>query len=334
MTTPNDTPLSPSEAVTPSPRRTWRRVFWLLVRLIFVGAVFVLIFRTMGIEISTLAAELRRVRWGYVLLGFGLWLVALYAAGVRWKILLDVVKGGQRVTPLFAFNLVGIFYAQFLPGLVGGELAKGYYLARDGDEKIKVMSSAIVDRLLGITVNGLIGLAALIASPLVLATLELGEQTPLWVLLLVVVALVIAYAVVRLLERVEHRLPAPLRALYEPVKLYAHRPRALSTAAGMSIVYFALWALSFWAMAAAAGLASLGYMTMLLLLAVTNVAQFLPLSINGAGLREGAIVLLLSAYGVPEAQALAFALLIPLTAFGLAGLGGLLVLLDYRPAQP
>jgi uncharacterized protein (TIRG00374 family) len=301
------------------------------VRLIFVAGVFVLIFRTADMEFATLTQELQQVHWGYVLLGFGLWLTALFAASVRWKVLLDVVKTGQPVTPLFAFNLVGIFYAQFLPGLVGGELAKGYYLARDGDEKIKVVSSALVDRLLGITVNGLIGLLALIASPLVLATLELGEQTPLWALLVVVVALVTAYAIVRLVERIEHLFPAPLTAVYEPVKLYAAHPVALGTAAVLSIAYFATWALSIWAMAAAAELASLGYMTMLLLLAVTNVAQFLPLSINGAGVREGAIVLILSAYGVPQEQALAFALLIPLTAFGLAALGGLVVLLDYRP---
>ncbi len=310
----------------------WRRIVWLVVRVLFVVGVFVFLFRTAEIDPTVLGQQFRQVRWWWVLMSFGIWVFAIWVASFRWKILLDVVKAGHGVGTLFAFNLVGIFYAQFLPGMLGGEVAKGYYLARDGDEKIKVMSSALVDRLIGITINGLLGLVALVASPLVLQTFELQAGTLGLGVVAVVVVLGVMYAAVLFIERFEAHFPASVRPLWEPIKLYARHPVALAGASAVNLLYFALWALALWAMAAATGLANLGYTTMLLVLALANVAQFLPISINGAGVREGAIVLLLGAYAVPDEQALVFALLIPIVALGMAVVGGVLVLMDYRPA--
>ncbi len=308
-----------------------RQVAWLLVRLAIVVGVFVLIFRTLDVDFVELRQQAARIRWGYVLLGLAIWLGAAYIASFRWKLLLDAV--GVRVSAgvLFAYNLVGVFYAQFLPGLVGGELAKGYYLARQQDEKIKLMSSALVDRLLGIAVNGLFGVLALIATPLVMVTFALDSGQLGWVLAGAAVALAGAYGMVFVVERFERWLPGPLQKLFEPIKLYAHHPLRLAAAAAASLAYFLVWALALYALGAAMTLTHLGYLTFVMVLVILNVAQFLPLSINGAGIREGAIVLLLGAYGVPEAQALVYALLIPLCNIVLAAMGGLIVLVDYRP---
>lgn len=328
-----DTPDTPDKQQRPAPPR-WRRGLWLLVRLAFVVGIFTLIFRTTDIDFASLRAEASQVRWRWLPLALVIWVAAIWVASTRWRILLNVVKPGYGVLPLFAFNLVGIFYSQFLPGLISGDVVKGYYLARDGADKVNVMSSALMDRLLGIGVNGLLGLAALAVSPLVMEMFALPSYMPGLVFGGVVVALVLGYGSVHLLERVEDRFPGPLKKLFEPVKLYAAHPLALAGAAAASIAYFGVWTFAFWALGAAVGIESLGFFTMLLVLAAVNIAQFLPLSVNGAGLREGAVVLLLSAYGVAEEKALVFALLIPITGLGLAALGGLLTLTDYRPAVP
>ncbi len=317
----------------PAPGPRWRQLVWLLVRLAVVVGVFVFIFRTTDVDFGELRQEAARIRWGYVLLGLAVWLGATYIASFRWKLLLGAV--GVRVSAgvLFAYNLVGVFYAQFLPGLVGGELAKGYYLARQQDEKIKLMSSALVDRLLGIAVNGIFGVLTLIASPLILATFSLDSAQLVWVLVGAVAAMGAAYGMVFVVERFERWLPGPLQKLFEPVKLYARHPVALGAATVASLGYFLVWALALYALAAAMNLTHLGYLTFVMVLVVLNVAQFLPLSINGAGIREGAIVALLTAYNVPDAQALVYALLIPLCNIVLAALGGVMVLVDYRPGH-
>ncbi len=316
------------------PPLRWRQIAWLLVRLAFVGGIFYVIFRTTDIDFASLQAEAAQVRWGWILVALVIWIGAIWVASTRWRILLNVVKPGYGVLPLFAFNLVGIFYAQFLPGLISGDVVKGYYLARDGADKVNVLSSALMDRLLGIGVNGVLGLAALAVSPLVMEMFQLPGYVPVLVFGGVLVALVIGFALVRFLERFEERFPGPIKIVFQPIKLYVGHPVALAGAAAASIAYFGVWTFAFWALGAAVGIADLGFFTMLLILAAVNIAQFLPLSINGAGLREGAVVALLSAYGVAEEKALVFALLIPITGLGLAALGGLLMLTDYRPAAP
>lgn len=321
-------PVSPQDAPTQAPR--WRSVLWLVVRVLFVVLIFAFVLRSANIDLPTLQEEARQIQWGYVLASLGVWVLSLYVASGRWWVLLNVVRSGTSIHALFVFNLVGIFYAQFLPGLVSGDVVKGYYLAREGDEKIKVMSSALVDRILGITVNGLLGVGALVASPLVMQMFDLNRFIALIVFGGVLVGLLIGYAIIRLLERYANRFPAPLKAVYEPLRLYAAHPLALGGAALLSVGYFVLWALALWLLAAAVGMADLGFFAMLLVLAVVNVAQFLPLTINGAGIREGAVLAVLTVYAVPEAKALVFALLIPLTVLALAALGGLFVLLDYR----
>lgn len=307
-----------------------RQILWLALRLIVVIAIFYFVFRAANIDVDSLREEASQIRWPLVGASYVIWVFSIYVASFRWKLLLNVVRDGVSVNDLVAFNAVGIFYAQFLPGMVSGDVVKGYYLARDGDEKVKVMSSALMDRVLGITVNGLLGLGALAASPLIMETFDLQGYIPFLVFGLVLVGLVVAFAMVRFLERFESRFPKPIQAVFEPVRLYARHPFALGGAAVASVFYFIFWTLALWVLAASVGLGYLGFFTILLVLAVVNVAQFLPLTINGAGLREGAVVAVLSTYGVADEKALVYALLIPLTALGLALIGGLLVLLDYR----
>ncbi|MEO0563679.1 MAG: lysylphosphatidylglycerol synthase transmembrane domain-containing protein [Chloroflexota bacterium] len=325
-------PLPQADETKRPPR--WRQAMWLALRLAFVALIFWLVWRWSDIDVDQLRGEASQIRWTWVLPALLIWIVAIWVASARWRILLDVVRRGTSVNALFAFNMIGIFYAQFLPGLISGDMVKGYYLSRDGDEKVKVLSSALMDRFVGIGINGLLGLAALAVSPLVMNTFDLPGFVPPLVFGGVIVALVVAYGMVRFLERFEDRFPGPIKTAFEPIKLYAAHPVALAGASAMSIAYFAVWTLSLWALGAAVGIADLGFFTMLLVLAVVNVAQFLPLSINGAGIREGAVVALLSAYGVGEEKALVFSLLIPLTALGLAAIGGMFMLTDYRPGSP
>jgi glycosyltransferase 2 family protein len=104
----------------------------------------------------------------------------------------------------------------------------------------------------------------------------------------------------------------------------------LLKAAAISILFFLIWALSVWCLALSAGLRMLDFPTALLILAAVNVAQLIPLSVNGWGVREGALIVLLSAYAVPPEQALLVSLLVAAAGLLTAVIGGIIVLADYR----
>jgi len=64
-----------------------------------------------------------------------------------------------------------------------------------------------------------------------------------------------------------------------------------------------------WAGAHALGM-SVGWWPVMAFVPVVAIAQVLPVSLNGIGLREGAFVLLLAPLGVAAGQAVAFGLLL------------------------
>ncbi|MFZ4813893.1 MAG: lysylphosphatidylglycerol synthase transmembrane domain-containing protein [Phototrophicaceae bacterium] len=320
-----------TEATAPSTRpQTWRRIAWLIVRLIFVAVIFTLIFRRADLDTDTLLAQANEIRWGWVALALALWIGSSVVASLRWKTLLDVVHTGVSLWPLVWFNWVGVFYAQFLPGMVSGDLVRGYYLARGSDDKVNIVASALMDRVLGIVANGLIGLAALAVSPLVLETFQLEGNVLAIVAAVIVFGLLVGYGAVLILNRVSGRFPMWLNTLYAPIQRYSGHPVQLGLATLYSVGFFGVWAAGLWALAAGVQLAYLGFTTILLLLAVINVAQFLPISLNGLGVREAAVVAVLAAYGVAQPAAFVYALLITAMGFVIALLGGLLVLIDYR----
>ena len=132
-----------SEHVRPPSKQRYRYL-WLTLRILFIATIFALIFSR--IDLSLLFVQVRELRVGYTVAGFGMILVAIVIVSVRWKILLDLIAPGIKLLPLVIFNLVGIFYSQFLPGNVTGDLVKGYYLARTDRDKVSVFSSVVVDR--------------------------------------------------------------------------------------------------------------------------------------------------------------------------------------------
>lgn len=282
---------------------------------------------------SAFVDQVRSLNPLHIIPGVALSIAALALASLRLKIIVNITTPGISLFSLFALNLVGLFYGQFLPGVVTGDVVKAYYLARTQVDKVSIYSAVLVDRLMGISMNGLLGVVTLIGNTLVLDTLGLDANVPVIVLAVAIAGLVGGYLLFPLLGRWEGRMPSLAASFYRSVRLYMQHPITLVKAIIVNFAFFLVWALAFWFLALAAGLNQLAFPTILLILAVVSFAQFIPLSINGWGVREGALIVLLSAYGVPGEQALLLSLLVAVVNLAVAALGGLVVLVDYRYVQ-
>jgi uncharacterized protein (TIRG00374 family) len=308
--------------------KTFRRFAWLAIRLLFVGVILLFVFSR--VDLSAFIAQARSLDLGYVLLGLVFWCIALLIVALRWKVLMDVSLPGTRLWSLFVFNFVGIFYNQFLPGSIAGDVVKGYYLARTQANKINIYSSVLMDRIIGIIANGVLGVIALATNALVLQALQIDANLPPMLLALTAIGLVVGYVLLRVVERWADRLPGFIAPVYQSARLYLRHPAALLKAAAISVLFFLIWTLSVWCLALSARLRMLDFPTALLILAAVNVAQLIPLSVNGWGVREGALIVLLSAYAVPPEQALLVSLLVAAAGLLTAVIGGIIVLADYR----
>jgi len=94
-----------------------------------------------------------------VLLGINLWVFAL-AMGVyfisqlvfvaRWSLLLRSQSIKIGFWPAFRLHLLGLFYNNCLPGSIGGDLPRAWYVTRHTDKKLEAALSVFVDRVIGL----------------------------------------------------------------------------------------------------------------------------------------------------------------------------------------
>ncbi|MHC4205555.1 MAG: lysylphosphatidylglycerol synthase transmembrane domain-containing protein [Planctomycetota bacterium] len=94
-----------------------------------------------------------------VLLGLNLWIFAgamgFYVIGqlifvARWRLLLKVQSIHIGFWPAVRLHLLGLFYNNCLPGAIGGDLPRAWYVTRHTDKKLEAALSVFVDRVIGL----------------------------------------------------------------------------------------------------------------------------------------------------------------------------------------
>ena len=232
----------------------------------------------------------------------------------RWQRVLAVFDADTRLPNLVSHYLAGQFVGNFLPSTIGGDVVRVSRLANSSTVPgTSVFASVVIERLTGWIVLPVLTLAGLLLSP---SLLRLGMASRLALALsvgtLVLLAGIVAVAGSR---RMAGRFAANegwtrfIGAVHLGIDSLRRRPTAAAGIIAVATVYQLSPVLAAWFATQALGL----HLPMVALLAFTPVvaiAQVLPLSLNGLGIREGAFVLFLGPLGVSTGQAVAVGLIV------------------------
>ncbi len=110
-----------------------------------------------------LANSLYSVSWPYFLLSFIFCVVTWVVATGRWRYILNRLGLKISFLNLLSLNLVSLFYSSFLPGgQATGELIKCYRVISFPQDKLKLVYSVLVDKLVGFSAAVILGLIALV----------------------------------------------------------------------------------------------------------------------------------------------------------------------------
>ena len=82
----------------------------------------------------------------------------------RWRILLKVQDFYISNTKAIKLTLIGDFFSVAIPGSVSGDIVKAYYLARGKKQKEKLITTIILDRLVGLYTMILIATLSIITT--------------------------------------------------------------------------------------------------------------------------------------------------------------------------
>lgn len=273
-------------------------------------------------------------------IGLGRWLgvVALFAlihgvAAVKWSVLVRASGTALPLSVAVRAHAAGLFANIWLPSIVGGDLVRAGIAARTSGQLAGPTAAGIADRVLD-----LLALVTIAAVGLALAPPP-RDDTALVVLEVSVLGLLGGLlgglAVLRLLDpsRLPPRLGRALSRLREVTLALASRGGATALAFAISLGVqgalvtindllgapvgidcpLAVWAVA-WPLA--------------------KIAAFAPVSLGGIGVREAALVALLTTFGVDAAPAVAQGLLWRSGLMALGLLGGVVALFVPKPAAP
>jgi uncharacterized membrane protein YbhN (UPF0104 family) len=87
----------------------------------------------------------------------GIYIASVALSSVRWRML---VPGEFTFWRLFSLYMIGAFFSSFLPGVVGGDAVRAYYLNKDARKIGLTLASVFMDRYLGFVSLMLIGITA------------------------------------------------------------------------------------------------------------------------------------------------------------------------------
>ncbi len=258
----------------------------------------------------------------------GMMLLSNLLGSYQWWRLLQVADIRLPLWKVCAYYHVGLFFNNFLPANIGGDIARVADSSRHGATTGAAVSAVLMDRLVG--TMALAGLALLTTLPavdrfhLAIAYACLVAFFALsWLLVWAIFHPRLLPTIERLLARVGlGRLAPHLDEL--AVRLEAYRgargllARMLLVAAVTQLLRIGVHAL----VARALGL-QLSFQYFLLFVPLLAVIVSLPISLNGLGLREGAGVLLFGLIGVDRPRAFSLQFLTYLVAVAVSLLGGL-----------
>jgi uncharacterized membrane protein YbhN (UPF0104 family) len=299
----------------------WARLACVLVT---VAAVWLVLQR---LDLPAVGQAFRMMRPGWFFAAIALYGLLFLPAAWRWHLVLRLTGQAVHPTATVRVSIIGHFFYTVLFGGIGGDTAKAALYARWYRRSLaEVLASAPLDRLLGfvglLLLALLLGLAAGVSGAFGGLGAMSFKSPSRWIFGVVVVVVLIGF----LLKRFK---PSSLwgkfsRALMAGGRLLMTSPRvAISGVLCGLLVQLALngvLALNLQAVSHA----PVPWGRLLWTLPVIALVSGLPITFAGLGTREGAALVLLGLYGIPQSVAVAASLLTLTTALTWAAIGGLL----------
>ena len=115
-----------------------------------VVSVSLLLFIILKINWAVVATNLKDANYYFLSLTILLFIIERSEITYKWNLLIRARGIMVSFGRLFLINLIGSFWGLFIPSSLGTDFARGYYLAKNNEEKTVSVSSVFVDRILGI----------------------------------------------------------------------------------------------------------------------------------------------------------------------------------------
>jgi glycosyltransferase 2 family protein len=276
---------------------------WLLIILRWAAALIVLGVLLHFLPLGPIRAAIARVpasRFLAVLLGY----LLVHCIGVaKWRMVVNAAGAQLDFATSAQCYFGGLFGTLFLPSIVGGDVVRLAVGLRRSPRPAAVLTGNLVDRFLDVTAQaGLVLLGVLLIPELELVPEELEDRLENAFFILAAGVILLLIVVFRLRKRIlagrSMRFRRRLARLRHALRSVSKRPRVLMLGWLLGTSIQAAFLMLTAQLAVYCGLA-LPLRTWLFAWPLAKLAAVLPLTQGGIGVREAALVALLTPFGAP-----------------------------------
>ena len=244
----------------------------------------------------------------FLALAFFFDILSILIMAMRWQKLLEGYNHQVKLSRLSGFYLIGLFFNNFLPTSIGGDVIRIYKVVEDTGDRTSGFASVIIERMLGIAATLSLAIFALFfISQQIHSKRLMVVSVLLFSSIIMFFMFIILKRPFRLLFRLFDKLTffkigEKFNKLFEAIHFFSAKRRILlfvflySLASQISIIlmnYFLVRAFDL----------DVSIIYLFMVVPVTFVLTILP-SINGVGIRDLGFVSLLSRIGISSAAAL------------------------------
>jgi uncharacterized protein (TIRG00374 family) len=123
---------------------------FLRIAVVTAAIIWVLVFVFRGDTWSKLTSIFRQMNLGIYVATLGVFFVGQVIVGFRWWLLLRTQSIFIDLAAAVRLNFLGWFYNNFMPGSVGGDLLRAWYITKHTEKRFEAALSVFVDRVVGL----------------------------------------------------------------------------------------------------------------------------------------------------------------------------------------
>lgn len=226
------------------------------------------------VDVSGVVSTLKHTKLPLFVIAFFVYLNVIFISTQRWSLFLhEPVK----YTRLLSLHFIGSFFNTFLPGLVGGDAVKAFYLYKDIGKGSHSVISVFIDRYMGFSAMIFIGFIAFIGGFFYIKGTEIVWIVPVLCGGFILVSLV--------LWKLNWGKIKFLNSFYIPLMGYKSKKKLIYKGLLLGIAVQVINIMSVYILSLAIGL-KVPIIYFFIFMPVISAVSAIPISIAGLGLRE------------------------------------------------
>lgn len=247
----------------------------------------------------------------FLLAGLVVTFLGVVLSAWRWQRVLAVFDAHVPIRVLLAHYLAGLFVGNALPGTIGGDVLRVSRATKTTGSGTTAFASVVLERLTGFVALPLLTCLGFLLEP---SLLDLDRS---WIALAIAGGALVALCGILFVAghpRIAGRFADHenwmrfIGAVHIGVDDLRRHPRDAVGVLGAAVLYQSSVVLAVWCVVQALDV-QIPVAAVIAFLPAVAMAQVVPISLSGFGVREGLLVVFLTPFGVPAAKAVGIGLL-------------------------